>query len=87
MRGTLFDSNDVTGLVCGVNTGFFVDHSERLTALNIFWENWNWPLRDLPDGHEFLLVLPVQRRRSQPHSTSASLKVHGKSEVCLQNLA
>ncbi|KAK2743502.1 hypothetical protein FQN57_004799 [Myotisia sp. PD_48] len=68
LRGTLFDSKDSTGLVCGVNTGFFVDHEEPLKALNIVRQNWHWPLGDLPHGHEYLLVLPGKQCRSRSSS-------------------
>ena len=54
--GKLFDSEDSTGIVSGVNTGFFVDHAEPLKALAEIRETWEWPLGDLPDGCEFLLI-------------------------------
>jgi len=69
--GTLFDSNDSPGLVSGVNTGFFVDHDEPLEALGLVRQEWAWPLGDLPDGHEFLLILTAKHRRSRSRSLSA----------------
>ncbi|KAJ9129953.1 Tartrate dehydrogenase [Pleurostoma richardsiae] len=57
--GSLFEPSDSSGLVSGVNTGFFVDHEEPLEALSVVRETWRWPLGDLPDGHEYLLVIPV----------------------------
>ncbi|KAI1935012.1 hypothetical protein LOZ66_005561 [Ophidiomyces ophidiicola] len=68
--GTLFDPQDSTGIVCGVNTGFFVDHDEPLEALELVQENWEWPLGELPDGYEFLLILPGKHRRSRSRSSS-----------------
>lgn len=67
--GTLFKTKDSTGLVCGVDTGFFVDHEEPLEALEIVRQIWQWPLGDLVDGHEYLLILPGKRRRSRSRSS------------------
>lgn len=64
--GTLFKHEDLTGLFCGVDTGFFVDHKEPLEALEWVQQSWQWPLGNLPDGHEFLLVL--QNKRHRPKS-------------------
>lgn len=60
--GSLFSQNDTTGLVCGVNSDFFVDHAEPLQALDWFKQMGTWQLGDLPDGHEFLLLFDVPRR-------------------------
>ena len=70
--GVLFEPEDSTGLVSGVNTGFFVDHEEPLEALAIVRDIWEWPLGDLPDGHEFLLIVPGKQRRSRSRSRDAS---------------
>ncbi|KAM0745279.1 hypothetical protein ACQRIT_000663 [Beauveria bassiana] len=51
--GTIFDDNDSTGLVSGVNTEFFVDHEKPMQALKIIRESLQWPLGELPDGHDF----------------------------------
>ncbi|EEH39368.2 hypothetical protein PAAG_08637 [Paracoccidioides lutzii Pb01] len=56
--GTLFKPNDSTGLVCGVDTRFFVDHEELLKILKKIQKTWQWPLGDLSDGYEYLLILP-----------------------------
>jgi hypothetical protein len=63
--GTLFEPKDLTGLVSGVNTEFFVDHDEPLKALKLIRQDWQWPLGDLPDGHEYLLVLLGKHSRSR----------------------
>lgn len=70
--GSLFDPEDSTGLNCGVNTGFFVDHEEPLDVLEMVRQNWKWPLGDLLDGHEYLLILPGKHRRSRSSSSSKS---------------
>jgi hypothetical protein len=72
LRGSLFDPKDPSGLVSSVDTGFFVDHEEPLNALTWVRESTHWPLGELLDGFEFLLVLEVKRRRSRPPSFSRS---------------
>lgn len=56
LSGTLFDIKDPTGSC--VNTEFFVDHEEPLRVLETVRQSWQWPLGDLPEGHEYLLILP-----------------------------
>jgi len=71
LRGSLFNSEDASGLVSSVDTGFWVDHTEPLEALAWAQEIVDWPLGELHDGHEFLLVLEARRRtRSRSRSTS-----------------
>jgi len=60
--GILFDSKDASGLVSSAFTNFYVNHAEPLEALSWVRENIEWPLGDLIDGHEFLLILEVRRR-------------------------
>ena len=60
--GALSNPEDSTGLVSGVNTSFYVDHKEPMDALRRVRETRQWPLGALPEGHEYLLVLPGQRR-------------------------
>jgi hypothetical protein len=68
--GTLFSPQDSTSIVSGVDTDFFVDHEEPLDALTMVRQYWEWPLGDLPDGHEFLLVLRGKSRRSRSASST-----------------
>ena len=71
LRGSLFKSEDTSGLVSSVETGFWVDHTEPLEALAWARDLVDWPLGELHDGHEFLLVLEARRRtRSRSRSTS-----------------
>lgn len=67
--GSAFDPSDTSGLVSSVDSGFFVDHNEPLEALAWVREEMKWPLGELFDGHEFLLILET-RRRSRSRSTS-----------------
>jgi hypothetical protein len=69
LQGSLFHPADSSGLVSCVDTGFFVDHEEPLEALRWVKENMDWPLGELLDGHEFIMVLPTRRR---PRSRSRS---------------
>ena len=69
LRGRLFDSEDTSGLVSSVDTAFFVDHEGPLEALAWVRESMDWPLSELFDGHEFILILQARRRsrsRSAP---------------------
>lgn len=73
LQGRLFKPNDASGIISCVDTRFFVDHTEPLEALAWARENRDWPLGELADGHEFLLILEARRRarfRSQPKSAS-----------------
>ncbi len=63
LRGKLFSPDETDGLICGVDSTFFVDHSEPFEALMWFRENNKWPLGDFPDGHEFLFTFERPRRR------------------------
>lgn len=50
-----------SGIVSCVYTNFWVDHTEPLEALGRVRETTNWPLGDLHDGHEFLLIIEARR--------------------------
>ena len=69
LRGSVFDPGDTSGLVSSVDSGFFVDHNEPLEALAWVREEMDWPLGELFEGHEFILILEA-RRRSRSGSTS-----------------
>lgn len=62
LRGSIFNSEDVSGLVSSVDTDFWVDHKEPIEALAWIRDRMDWPLGELHDGHEFLLILEVKRR-------------------------
>lgn len=62
LRGRLFNPEDFSELVSSIDTGFWVDHTEPLEALGWARDTVDWPLGELHDGHEFLLVLEVRRR-------------------------
>ncbi|KAL5933763.1 hypothetical protein ACKVV1_000023 [Pyricularia oryzae] len=68
--GSLINADDQSGLVLGVNTSFYVDHTEPLEALKTVREDWAWPFGDLPDGHEYLLILEGRGLRSRSRSSS-----------------
>ena len=67
--GSLFQPDDtvsdINDLVSGVDTNFFVNHEDPLSALEWLHEQNLWPLGNLPDGLEFLLIFEAPRRRSR----------------------
>ena len=58
--GSLFDPEDKSRVVSSVYTNFFVDHTEPLKALAWIREGQDWPLGELLDEYEFLLIIEVQ---------------------------
>ncbi len=52
-----------------VDSGFYVDRNEPLEALAWVREEMDWPVGELFDGLEFLLILEA-RHRSRSRSTS-----------------
>ena len=71
LYGSLFDSEDTSGAISSVNTKFFVDHTEPLQALRRIRERLHWPLGELIDGYEFLVLVPISPRgRYRSQSTS-----------------
>ncbi|MCJ1360008.1 MAG: hypothetical protein MMC33_010011, partial [Icmadophila ericetorum] len=71
LHGSLFDSGIIDGAVSCINTGFFVDHTEPLEALCVAKAHCNWPLGELPEGMEFVLIVAA-KRRSRSKSSSLS---------------
>ena len=63
IHGNLFEEvND--GSVSCADTHFWVDHEEPLEALDALRKrNIDWPLGELPEGHEFLLLVEAQGRK------------------------
>ncbi|MCJ1262286.1 hypothetical protein MMC22_002156 [Lobaria immixta] len=70
-RGSLFDPEDTSGAISSVYSNFFVDHTEPLEALAWVREGLDWPLEELLDGWEFLLMVEA-RHRNRSKSWSAS---------------
>ncbi|KAL2024559.1 hypothetical protein VTK56DRAFT_7602 [Thermocarpiscus australiensis] len=84
LRGRIFDpdstGSDARGLISGADTGFFVDHREPLDALAWIRERGVWPLGDLPEGHEFLLLFESSRRRRSRFLSRCQADVDGASD-------
>ena len=59
LHGSLFEDDCSTGSISSVFTSFYIDYTEPLKALKRFKENTGWVLRELLDGHEFLVILPT----------------------------
>lgn len=74
LRGSLFDSQDTSGLVSSVYTEFFVDHKEPLEALAWVRQDMEWPLGELFDGYEFVLILEARRPRSRSSSLHRTVR-------------
>ena len=60
LQGSLFQDNPEPGVISSVYTEFYVDHREPLLALEKFKKMDRWCLGELLDGHEYLVVLPVE---------------------------
>ncbi|KAK9357450.1 hypothetical protein V1504DRAFT_472055 [Lipomyces starkeyi] len=60
--GSLFDPGDTSGRISSVDTNFFVDHAESLEALAWVRQEREWPLGELLEGIEFVIILEVRRR-------------------------
>ena len=60
LHGSLFEKDCVpSGAVSTLYTEFYVNHDEPLAALQIFKASRKWPLGELLEGHEFLIIVPV----------------------------
>ena len=59
LHGSLFEDDCSTGSISSVFTSFYIDYTEPLKALKRFKENTGWVLRELLDGHEFLVIFPT----------------------------
>ena len=56
-RGSVFEQNVYDGSICAAFTDFWVDHKEPMDALKNMRDNSiHWPLGELPDGCEFLVL-------------------------------
>jgi len=64
LHGDIWEQNVQDGSVALADSGFWVDHVEALDALSDVKEDLSWPLGDLLEGHEFLLVLHHKKRGS-----------------------
>lgn len=61
IHGSLFEKEVKDGSVSCADTKFWVDHTEPLQALaTIQKKGIAWPFGDLPDGHEFLVLVKAK---------------------------
>ena len=58
--GSLFNRMTLDGSVSSADTGFFVDHAEPLQTLDGVRSTSHWPLGDLLEGHEFIMLTRVR---------------------------
>lgn len=61
VRGALFGISNADDMVSAVDTRFFIDHDEPKEVLGNIKEVCTWPLGDIHEGHEFLLVIENKR--------------------------
>lgn len=61
LHGSLFEDNCNTGAVSCVDTKFYVDHRVPLEVLDTYKKDGRWPLGELFEGHEFLIIVPVEK--------------------------
>ena len=66
-RGSLFDAGDASGALSNVDSNFYVDHDEPLEVLVRVRESMDWPLGELLDGHEFVLLLKARHSFGPTH--------------------
>lgn len=60
LSGNLFEENSNDARISCADTQFWVDHGEPEQALQKIKENGlKWPFGELPEGHEFLLLVKV----------------------------
>ena len=57
LRGSLFDHKEHGRHMSSIDTRFFVDHAGPLQTLYRLRSCDRWPLGELREGHEFLLVM------------------------------
>ena len=62
LHGSLFNPEDTSGAISSVDTEFFVDHTEPLKVLQRVRGVTDWPLGELLDGYEFLLMIETRPR-------------------------
>ncbi|KIW28090.1 uncharacterized protein PV07_07774 [Cladophialophora immunda] len=58
LKGRLFEEDSSQRVFCCADTNFWVDHMEPAEALAaVKARGLGWPFGDLPDGHEYLLLV------------------------------
>lgn len=75
LRGSLFDDEDSDGSVCCADTGFWVDQTESVAALEqLKKKGVKWPFGELLEGCEFVVLI----RSAEVHKQARlARKEHG----------
>ncbi|OAG39851.1 hypothetical protein AYO21_05917 [Fonsecaea monophora] len=61
LSGSLFVEGAPQGVICCADTNFWVDHGEPTKVLaEVRARGLGWPFGDLPDGHEYLLLVKTR---------------------------
>ena len=66
-RGSLFDAGDASGALSSADSNFYVNHDEPLEVLARVRESMDWPLGELLDGHEFVLLFEARKSFGPTH--------------------
>ena len=70
LHGSLFGEVDDGSVSCA-DTQFWVDHEEPLKALDAVRDNGVvWPFGELPEGHEFLILVKAKGKQSRAKKSS-----------------
>ncbi|KAK0455319.1 uncharacterized protein EV420DRAFT_1644958 [Desarmillaria tabescens] len=60
LRGLLFEERPIAGTISSIDTKFYVNRDEPLAVLKAHVaSSGSWPLGELLEGHEFLIVVKV----------------------------
>ena len=71
LEGSLYNPSDASGQVSSANTRFYVDHRLPLEALKRVKDIEDWPLGELLEGREFVVLFEARRRPGvKMHSAS-----------------
>lgn len=67
LHGSLFGERVEDGAVSCADTNFYIDHTESDKALEaVRSKGVAWPLGELPQGHEFFVIINGSRSLAQP---------------------
>lgn len=73
LHGSLFEENNADGAISSADTDFWVDHQEPLAALkSVRDKGVVWPFGELPDGHEYLILVKGKASGSRREGNKSS---------------
>lgn len=78
---SLFNPKDSNGMVLSVDINFFINYTEPLEALVFVKEDMDWPLGELIDNYELLLILKAKAMLDLGYRAALLRSFTGKSYV------